>query len=76
MKNEDKIVELLAETLKRQDNHERELKSLILETREIILETRVMASAPIQQANDSRFLLEKHMEWHEKSVWKKLFGLK
>ncbi len=34
------------------------------------------AEAAQQQANDSRFLLEKHIEWHEKPIWKRWFGLR
>lgn len=59
----DKITELIADTLKRIDK----LDELVIETREI-------AKAANQQTSDSRYLLEKHIEWHQKPLWKKWFG--
>ncbi len=64
MKNSDRIEELIANTLKCIDK----LDELVIETREI-------AKAANQQANDSRFLLEKHIQWHEKPFWKQWLGI-
>ncbi|MEM1406028.1 MAG: hypothetical protein AAGG59_04590 [Bacteroidota bacterium] len=65
MKNSDKITELIADTLKRIDKLD-----------ELVVETRELAKAANQQAIDSRYLLEMHVQWHQKPIWKKWFGLK
>lgn len=71
MKNSDRIEELIADTLKRIDK----LDELLVETREMVRETREVAKVANQQAMDSRFLLEKHIQWHEKPLWKQWFGI-
>ncbi len=60
----------------------RELKALTLETRKMAVAAEKTAKAAEQtakaaqqQAVDSRYLLEKHIEWHQKPVWKRMFGI-
>lgn len=53
-----------------------ELKNLTLETRRMTDSAAKTARAAQQQAHDSRYSLEKHIEWHNKTIWKRWFGLK
>ena len=85
LKNRDRIEELIADTLKRIDK----LDELIIETRELANATKEEAKAATieakaateqaktaaNQALDSRYLLEKHIAWHDKPSWKKWFGI-
>ncbi len=71
MKFSNRIEELIAETLRRID----ELDELVIETRELskaatqqAKAANQQAKAATQQAMDSRFLLEKHIQWHEMSI--------
>ncbi len=72
MKNQDRIEEWIRWNKLRIG----QLQELVIETRELVTAANQQAKAANQQARDSRFLLERHIEWHEKPLWKQWFGIK